>query len=286
VICTPQFLDSNLTGSLSPRGPCSKLVSKNVGDLYSNLLTAEYTDTFVKYSTQINPLSLDEAIILLRGAITAAVELVPDNGPWIIHGDLHFGNVLVKKDIGFEPYTGIGDWGRTIIISDPKNAESIDNGLTKYLTQMSALFGPFDTFSSPNPIYKPMSRFPPIASGRQAQYSLTVLDSMQAVLAFIDDHNIIIKEGMARIRGWMVYVLLKQLYILYRQYPPFWIQSVLDQPSQEELRFLLNNGLPSIQGEPYLSKSYTATKVKSSKPPRSLINLVPSSGGNRKTRKN
>lgn len=285
VICTPEFIDSNLSGSISPRGPCSQFVSKNIGVLYSNLITAEYTDSFRNYLYTKRP-SIQEAIILLRGAITAAIDLVPDAGPWIIHGDLHLGNVLIKKEPGYEPYTGLGDWGRAIVISDPKNIDSVYNGLIRYLVQMSALFGPFTTFSSTNLADTPMTMYPPIASGRLAQYSLTVLDSMQAVLKFIDDHNLILKEGMNRIRGWMVYALFKQVFGFYGKYPPPWALELLDQPSQEALRIIINQEIPMINGQPFLSKAYTTTKVKIPIPPiTSPVNIAANYGGKRRTKK-
>jgi hypothetical protein len=67
--------------------------------------------------------SVSDKYKAIRNVIDAAVQLVPDNGPWVIHTDLHDGNILVKKALFNIEITGIDNYNYqyNFVTKDPNN---------------------------------------------------------------------------------------------------------------------------------------------------------------------
>ncbi len=136
--CTPDFSPVNDWQSepievAKKNTPC-KTIDTNHPDLYTNFVIERYDTDFF---SAVNPpaigtappvqLDLLSTLKLLRRALNAAVALVPDDGPWVIGLDFHIGNILVELDA--EPFSSLADWGRTLIIENPNDLNSIRAGL-------------------------------------------------------------------------------------------------------------------------------------------------------------
>ncbi len=160
--CTPKFESyRNLREAKYTSGPCSKITKEyqdagkknlytihqgNVEDKYVNLITKKYDGSFADYLKSKSSTTILEAFKVLRGVMNAAVALVPDNSPsWVIHGDLHQGNILYKASGGPDggEYTAIADWGRSILIPNINKPQEVYDILNKYK------FG-FDQFAEGN----------------------------------------------------------------------------------------------------------------------------------------
>ena len=132
--CTPQFKSTNLnTGGLPVKnGPCKALDEKHP-ELYTNFITEKYDDKNFYQTVKEEPYISDTLLKLklLRRALNAAVALVPDDGPWVLGFDFHIGNIFVKQ--GAEPYSSLADWGRTILIENPKDPMSLRRGIRQGL---------------------------------------------------------------------------------------------------------------------------------------------------------
>jgi hypothetical protein len=282
--CTPKFIATNLTSSPSIRvyGPCKSIINESS---YVNMITPEYTDTFGNYIEIKHGgilIGFQRAIELLRGAICAAIELVPDNGIWVIHGDLHLDNVLIKQELDSKTpasatYTALADWGRTILFKSSK-FNSIHAGLEQYLHLLSDLFGPFYTYGD-------LANNPGVKGGRYKQFSLRVLYQLNLFMQKYTSGGLteaILKDTLKVLRGYMVYVLLKQVYLQYRKPFPAWLQSVLETNSQKELADLINANLPKIRDEDYYTKRFVLNEAL---PPPADKPLFINLGGRRKIRK-
>jgi hypothetical protein len=136
--CTPEFSfvndwESKTIQAAKKNTPCKTIDTKHP-DLYTNFVIERYDTDFF---SAVNPpaigtappvqLDLLSTLKLLRRSLNAAVALVPDDGPWVIGLDFHIGNILVKLDA--EPFSSLADWGRTLIIQDPNDLNSIRAGL-------------------------------------------------------------------------------------------------------------------------------------------------------------
>lgn len=153
--CIPRFSDSrNKNGSpnvqrkfIDPRHyrtqtnafdampPCQK-IDMTTPERYTNFVMEKYANETYYEVCQRNDYINDnfKKIKLLRKALNAAVALVPDNGPWVLGYDFHVNNIFVKMDA--EPFTSLADWGRTIIIENPKDAASIAKGIVDELDHL------------------------------------------------------------------------------------------------------------------------------------------------------
>lgn len=97
---------------------------------FENLLTPMRSGSFYpRFSRDTMPVSL----FLLTDALSAAISLCPDTGPWVIHADLHLGNILYYTDADQRIHTSLGDWGRTIVVEDPNNIESLTSGIIYWM---------------------------------------------------------------------------------------------------------------------------------------------------------
>ena len=94
------------------------LISKRVGPSFHDFIV---------------PTRIDSAFLLFRNAMSAAVALVPDEGPWIIHTDLHTNNILRSLT---EPSYMLHDWGRSLVIRDPRTPEGILQGVKEFVDEV------------------------------------------------------------------------------------------------------------------------------------------------------
>lgn len=263
--CLPLYSSRNTkkNKNLPEKGPCMRLTKKHI-----NLITPEYTDTYYNYAFKKNKLTFPEALELIRGAICAAIELVPDSGTWLVHGDIHIGNVLVKEDTkesnpDFSRFSALADWGR-IITFDSNNDKSIKKGLQYYLELQSKKFGPF-------PTYLHLASFPNIAAGKFPQFSVKTLVRVHEFLTLPNEINK--QTAINALRGCVVYALLKQVYYAYpAQALPANFTDLLKTNNQNELITMVNTMLPQIRGEDYYTKRYVqAQKDAGAEPPSNAI---------------
>lgn len=281
--CTPQFIEGNrnVSNSITYSGPCMK---RPASVYLSNLITPEYTDSFRSYIKTNNIGSL-RAIQLLRGAICAAIELVPDNKVWVIHGDLHLNNVLVKQDLEAkeresQTYTALADWGRMITFNSA-DVESVYYGLARFLHLQSMKFGPFSS-------YKKILDDPGIRSGRYTQYSGTLLTALHNFMVAYEAGSMtdaLFKKTLAVLRGFMPYILTKQLLAYYRKNMSW--TKMMELNSQQELIDFVNEKLPKLVGEDYYSKRFVnkETRTYPSEPLSLNLGGGKQKTGKRKTRK-
>jgi hypothetical protein len=138
---------------------------------------------------------------LLAYATRAAVDLVPDDGPWIIHADCHFGNVLWRSRYDGVVVTSLGDWGRAILIEDPNDINSVRKGIREWVGSLGYLQTPAD--STPNKIAAAISRLRPMS-----QHPRRILTHLAILMI---DRPISREADLAALRGWVLYVLISQM---------------------------------------------------------------------------
>lgn len=137
---------------------------------------------------------------VIRDATYAAVSMVPDAGPWIIHTDCHLGNVLY--DTGrTRIYTAIGDWGRTLIIENPTDIASIRDGIRKWIGSIEYLGVTWDAPVAD--ILRAIRRNGGTVSRQQPPLITNALSRLMV------DPMPRFDEDMARLRGWCIYTLVK-----------------------------------------------------------------------------
>jgi hypothetical protein len=288
--CTPAFSTTNLNWGemLSHSGACDL---KSPHDTYTNLITTEYTNDYYSFvrgkglgGIKIGP---ERGLELLRGALCAAVALVPDNGTWGIHGDLHLGNVLIKQDLdskdrASQSYTSLADWGRSLTF-DSTSMDSVFTALHKYLHIQKYAWD--DSFES----FEDMANEEGVRTGQYLQYSGGVFLRLHVfhkkyIRGGRGLTKAVFQDALGALRGWMVYVLLKQYYKVYGIPYPSWIAAVVTQKSQAGLIAHLNANLPKIAGEDYYSERFLENRPLPVVPsPIPAINL---GGGKRKTKRN
>ena len=144
-------------------GGCNKVNGKPSTALV-NLITPKFNGGNLSSHLVRNGLLDDKKakLALLASALFGSVYLVPDQGPWIVHMDLHFGNILVQRlpnadvllksywlrkwisplgddfrtyallSVDVPYYTALADWGRVIFIENPNDTASVAAGVTKW----------------------------------------------------------------------------------------------------------------------------------------------------------
>ena len=102
------------------KGACNKKIfaDNRTAPTQINLISKKLGDT---YDAKAKLTTKQKAFEEIRNAFSASIELLPDDGPWIIHTDLHKGNILFNEDTN---QYSLHDWGRTLVIHNPKSDES------------------------------------------------------------------------------------------------------------------------------------------------------------------
>ena len=284
--CTPTFSATNYNSApnLPNQGECELFYPPNQ---YDNLITPMYTDNYYSYihrtSHNGHTIESKRGLELLRGAVCATAALVPDGGVWVVHADLHLGNVLVKQDLAAktaasQTFTSLADWGRAITF-DSSSPESVFNGLKQYLADMRKVWAHFKSFDE-------MANEEGIRTGVYLQFSIRVLQALHTFYSKGQTRPLTVEdleEVLPWLRGWMVYVLLKQYYLTFRLAVPGWLDSLFTVRTHRDLLSLMNRHLPTIHGEPYCSERFLENRpLRITPTPTPAINL---GGGRRYTKK-
>ena len=135
--CRPYYAEEDLTPApdfkASSHGACFRkirvnntdafrqinLVSERQGDSMLDMIYEARTDsTTGKTKYYMRPkIDPKTAVDEFQKAFSAAIALVPDSGPWVIHTDLHSGNILRNKaNTAFV----LHDWGRVSLQRLPR----------------------------------------------------------------------------------------------------------------------------------------------------------------------
>ena len=201
-VCTPDFQDEDLdqpNPRIQGEGGCSRVNPQGPGvdPTYVNLVTPLLEGTF----EQLNEQQRRQCV---RDAIEAAIALVPDNGPWILHGDAHLGNIMYYTREGRLRST-LADWGRVIMIDNPRNFERVRLGIKEHAVQHLQGLNQESTFDQ---VADAMYAFYGVGFDR---FPAFVAD---AIYRGIRDASS--EEQRTRctnsLRGMMVYVLVRQMY--------------------------------------------------------------------------
>ena len=146
---------------------------------------------------------------LLQGAIQAAVTMVPDDGPWIVHGDCHFNNVLCwnHPERGL-PITALADWGRTLVIENPADLDSVKSGIRNWVVVASRWLP-----AVPPPSDAAIAATIRTYIGRTyRQLPDPVLNALAGLMEMRDMSNAdAFAYRIAHIRGWVPYALIKEI---------------------------------------------------------------------------
>ncbi len=243
--CVPEFTKEDIASDpaavFSGKG-CERLgeISEGPVPALTNLVTPEVMSSMKSALTQLPNLPTGNRIILMRRALQTAVDLVPDEGPWIIHADCHLGNVLLSGG-----NSTLADWGRAVIVENPKDIASIRKGVKEWLLSLSHI-GLVPEY----PAYKfLMAMTLTLHQPKEyAQHPRNVLGEIAINLWRKEEEN----QEIARqaLRGWLLYVLINQAFGVDDQ-------TLLKTPSQKELQAKLEAFLASQKGGMYWPAKYS-----------------------------
>lgn len=231
--CTPEFREAdNNTQQQETEynhgAGCTNLgigqyVSGISGDGKTNLITPKFgKDIFAKFGKMFTSVTHQQLFLCLKTAIIAAISLVPDNGPWLIHSDLHLGNVLeilnpVQRSVrvgnieftlmandvnGGNRQFAVSDWGRVLQINDVNNGQEFYTALTsRFPTGIDKYGRPYDKLGTDIWVWKYMQH-PPVLGDKLREYRSTRSA----------DPTSISPEEKALFRGWTAFVLVYQCF--------------------------------------------------------------------------
>jgi hypothetical protein len=128
-ICKPAFTpedeklgeDIQVNRNQGRRGPCDLDTTAEL----TNFITPERGIPYAELVPK--PVTPIEKYRLIRPVLEAAIMLVPDAGPWVIHTDLHTRNILVE-----DGKTTLIDWGRSIVITNPKDKATVQTAVNEW----------------------------------------------------------------------------------------------------------------------------------------------------------
>jgi hypothetical protein len=203
-VCRPNFQDEDGDPAherIQGDGGCSRVNPEHPGvdERYQNLVTPLREGNF-------NDLNKEERRQCVRDVIQAAIELVPDNGPWIIHGDAHLGNIMFYNHEG-QRHSTLADWGRVIMIFNPRDFQGVRLGIKEHaIHHLQGL----NQHSSWDQIADAMYAFysPEAAHNRVPLY---VTDAIYRGIRDASSQDQKTRCTKA-LRGMMVYVLVREMY--------------------------------------------------------------------------
>ena len=256
--CTPHYTESDTAAWKGDEGGCTRLGAINdaTAKNHINLITPEMEGTLDSYfNKKPAPGAKDERAIrksnwrnIILGAISAAIELVPDDKEWIVHGDCHFGNVLLWRSPERSwPISALADWGRSMVIKDPNDLASVKAGIRQYAVSSGWIDqGEGDDVDVARVLGQMMGE-------GYDQLPDAVMQSLgNLMLMEADDEDDGFKRRLARIRGWVPYVLVKQALPAGDQLidratgVAININDLLTRPNQTELANLVTRILTSL----------------------------------------
>ena len=114
---------------IQPYGACeTKIRANNIAsNAQVNLISKRVGDAFA--DVHVNRFDIRQCVDELQYAFSAAVALVPDVGTWILHTDLHSGNILRNDTSG--KYM-LHDWGRSIVIENANVDTNVVKGIQTF----------------------------------------------------------------------------------------------------------------------------------------------------------
>ena len=159
-----------------------------------NMLSERAGDAFADFKSGV---PIREAFLMFQNAMSAAVELVPDDGPWIIHTDLHANNILQSSKYTASPKFMLHDWGRSLVIMDPKLPQGITSGVAEFV----------------NDVYPP-AKWGKIPTGWQMPPELVkAAEELKSLKDAINAKNagITPESNVAKLRVWTIYMVFKNI---------------------------------------------------------------------------
>jgi hypothetical protein len=151
-------------------------------------------DAFADFKSGV---PIREAFLMFQNAMSAAVELVPDAGPWIIHTDLHGNNILQSSKNTASVKFMLHDWGRSLVIADPTTPQGITSGIQEFI----------------NAVYPPQ-KWKGIPTGWQMPPELVkAAEELKSLKDAINAKNAGIspESNVARLRVWTIYMVFKNI---------------------------------------------------------------------------
>lgn len=189
----------------------------------TNLITPKFgKDMFAKLGRMFGSVTQEQMFLSLKTAIISAISLVPDAGPWLIHSDLHVGNVLeivnpTQRPVrlgnieftlmpnnasGGNAQFAISDWGRVLRINDINNGREFYTALTnRFPTGIDRKGRPYDRLGTDIWHWRYMQH-PPVLGDKLRAYRSNRAGSPDT----IDD------DEKALFRGWTAFVLVYQCF--------------------------------------------------------------------------
>lgn len=184
---------------------CEKLknlVKPGVNKAHTNMVTPLRGESLYNFLHK-NPAFKPSWRYIVSGIIQAAITMVPDNGPWILHTDCHLNNVLTIPKGEFEaPELSLADWGRTIVIDNPNDITSIRKGVRDWAESV------------------PFLQVPKGMTDDQlgTRLALTLTNYPQHPTMYTQGMTGIFTEDKAKqqygintLRGWLPFVLVRQI---------------------------------------------------------------------------
>lgn len=236
--CAPAYSAEDEKSDINPSDPggCNTLkptaYSVNKMENHINLITPRFDGNLNSYANallemNIPPGSSYVSIMLtqLSGALTAAVSLVDDLGPWIVHGDCHYGNILfTKTKTGIR--TALSDFGRIVFVDNPYDDALINKGVADWAEVLDLTS--IERFN----YLKGFDQHPEVVLSRLDVLNPTVTPELT-------------ERRRRTLRGWTVYAILNLMYAYPNQQTPREVEALLDTTSQLDLQTKLNNFLAS-----------------------------------------
>jgi len=205
--CVPEYDQIDLTfdktfQQVNDHG-CDKLKLSETGvnESHTNMITPLRDITmrrFLRENAAYQPLWKS----LINGILYAAITLVPDDGPWVIHTDCHLNNILtIPKGVAETPGLSLSDWGRALIIQTPKDIESVRQGIREWARSIS-YFGVSET-TPDSELVRSVSQ----NIGDYPQHPKVYHNTF--ALVFSED-SLKQQTGLNKLRSWLPYVLITQ----------------------------------------------------------------------------
>lgn len=237
--CTPDFTaddlqeDEEFYKKYSRSEGCRKVAGIYPGpdkDLV-NLITPHRRGKTLGTLLQTNDnLPREARIKFIRPILDAAIALVPDTGPWIVHADCHLFNVLLHNGAA-----SLSDWGRTIVIEGPITPASITAGLATWLTSL-----PLRRKSPADRLHEMIED----DWGDFPQHPRRILEALLEFFPSGPPSQATQVSATNAIRGWLPYVLLTQVFTPDPKY-----RNVLTAANQADLRAKVTEALggPAVE---------------------------------------
>jgi len=260
--CAPAYSaeDEKSDIKTSDPGGCNTLkpaaYSVNKMETHTNLITPRFDGNLNSYVNTLLGMNVPvgssyASIILtqLSGALVAAVSLVDDQGPWIVHADCHYGNILfTKTSTGIR--SALSDFGRIVFVDNPYDDESINKGVADWANVLDL---------------RSIERF---------NYLKTFDQHPEVVLSRLDVLNPTVTPELTErrrrtLRGFTPYAILNLMYAYLDQETPREVQELLDTTSQESLQSKLNSFLAS-NNAPLVTEAMIAPSARTSLIPQSV----------------